>query len=171
MRTRHSHTDERTTISIEGLPRTLTLLHITDSHVALADDRDPDALAYLAEDQARHAERTPSNVPADQLLQHALQHAHDIGADCTALTGDIGALSDLPGLQQLILSSTDVTGEIASLSGLFNLWSLNLPSTDVMGDVAALSGLVSYLACAGTRAKRDTDSERARVFMRGEVVW
>lgn len=89
MRTRHSHTDERTTISIEGLPRALTLLHITDSHVALADDRDPDALAYLAEDQARHAERTPSNVPADQLLQHALRHAHDIGADCTALTGDI----------------------------------------------------------------------------------
>ncbi len=89
MRTQHSHTDDQTTIAIADLPRTLTLLHITDSHVALADDRDPDALAYVAADQARFAERTPGNVPAAQLLQRALQHARDLDADGTALTGDI----------------------------------------------------------------------------------
>ena len=81
MRTQHSHTDDQTTIAIADLPRALTLLHITDSHVALADDRDPDALAYVAADQARFAERTPGNVPAAQLLQRALQHARDLDAD------------------------------------------------------------------------------------------
>ena len=68
MHTQHSYTDNKTTIGIEGLSRAMTLLHITDSHVALADNRDPEALAYVAEDQARFAERTPGNVPVDQLL-------------------------------------------------------------------------------------------------------
>jgi len=89
MHTQHSYTDNKTTIGIEGLSRAMTLLHITDSHVALADNRDPEALAYVAEDQAHFAEHTPGNVPADQLLQQALQHARTISADGTALTGDI----------------------------------------------------------------------------------
>lgn len=78
-----------TIIAIEGLPHALTLLHITDSHMAAADQRDPDALEHAAHFQALFEERTPNNVPAQQLFQEALTHSNKINADATLLTGDI----------------------------------------------------------------------------------
>ena len=40
--------DNETIIAIDGLAEELTLLHITDSHMATADDRDPDTLEDAA---------------------------------------------------------------------------------------------------------------------------
>ncbi len=81
--------DNETIIAIDGLAEELTLLHITDSHMATADDRDPDALEDAAHFKKLFETRTPNNVPTRQLFQKALAHSNTIGADATLLTGDI----------------------------------------------------------------------------------
>ena len=91
MRSEHlqPENDRETVIAIDGLARELTLLHITDSHMAAADDRDPEALEHATRFQALFEERTPDHVPPRQLFEKALAHANAINADATLLTGDI----------------------------------------------------------------------------------
>ena len=36
-----------TVIQIEGLRRPVSVMHVTDSHLHLADERDPEALEYI----------------------------------------------------------------------------------------------------------------------------
>jgi 3',5'-cyclic AMP phosphodiesterase CpdA len=81
--------ENETVIAIEGLAQEITLLHITDSHMATADHRDPDALEHADRFQALFEERTPGNVPPRQLFAQALAHSNTINADATVLTGDI----------------------------------------------------------------------------------
>ena len=49
MKIYHLHPEHptETVIQIEGLHRSVTLMHITDSHLNLADDRDPEALELI----------------------------------------------------------------------------------------------------------------------------
>ena len=40
MRATHKWSDDTATICVEGLNQTVRMLHVTDSHIALIDDRD-----------------------------------------------------------------------------------------------------------------------------------
>ena len=44
MRVTHSWTDDAATIKVEGLEAPVTMLHVTDPHVGLVDERDSDYL-------------------------------------------------------------------------------------------------------------------------------
>ena len=60
MRTQHDPTNN--TIAIEGLAQPVSILHVTDSHMALADERDPDALPHAEHYGALFRARTPDGV-------------------------------------------------------------------------------------------------------------
>ena len=91
MRIEHWQTqdEQRTVIGVEGLERPLTLMHITDSHMAAADERDPEALEAAAECQQLFQDLTPGNVPPQQLFEQALERSNRFSVDCTIMTGDI----------------------------------------------------------------------------------
>ena len=61
MRVTHTWTDETATIGVEGLNQTVRMLHITDSHVALIDERDGAHVAacesYCQRMASRHGTR------------------------------------------------------------------------------------------------------------------
>jgi len=81
--------DDVASIRIDGLEQDLTILHLTDSHMAEGDERDPDAADAVERFQQLFQERTPGGVPAWDLFQRALSMAASRGADAAALTGDI----------------------------------------------------------------------------------
>ncbi len=82
MRMTHTWTDEAATIRIEGLSQTVRMLHITDSHVALIDDRDA---AHQAACES-YCERMASR---DETFRKMLADADGLDLDVVALTGDI----------------------------------------------------------------------------------
>ena len=82
MRMTHTWTDEAATIRIEGLSQTVRMLHITDSHVALIDDRDA---AHQATCES-YCERMASR---DETFRKMLADADGLDLDVVALTGDI----------------------------------------------------------------------------------
>lgn len=84
-----SSDDDVATIHIDGLERDLRILHLTDSHMAEGDERDPEAAESVQRFQKLFQDRTPGGVPAWDLFQRALSMAADQGADAAALTGDI----------------------------------------------------------------------------------
>lgn len=93
MRAAHSWTDETAVIRVEGLAHPLRLLHVTDSHIALAD---PDDEPHLAKATPHHAkfrryrrEATGRDVPTEQAFLDAVAHARQAQVDLLALTGDI----------------------------------------------------------------------------------
>jgi predicted phosphodiesterase len=91
MRIEHQQTeDERQAIiGVEGLERPLTLMHVTDSHMAAADERDPEVLEAAAQCQELFKGLTPGGVSPKQLFEQALERSNSLAVDCTILTGDI----------------------------------------------------------------------------------
>jgi hypothetical protein len=81
--------DDVATIEIDGLEQDLMILHVTDSHMAEADGRDPEAGEAVARFQKLFQERTPGGVPTWDLFQRALAMGAERGVDALALTGDI----------------------------------------------------------------------------------
>jgi len=79
----------RATIHIEGLQRDLSFLHITDSHIAAGDERDPDAAEHVTSVTGRFLDRTPGNVPPQKLFDEAVARGKSSQVDFAALTGDI----------------------------------------------------------------------------------
>jgi predicted phosphodiesterase len=71
-----------TTIQIEGLRQPITLMHITDSHLYLADERDPEALKLIEERGLKRPE-------AHDRFTEALTRSNQLGVNATVLTGDI----------------------------------------------------------------------------------
>lgn len=71
-----------TVIQIEGLRRSVSLMHVTDSHVELADDRDPEALELIKSKEAKRPQ-------AHKHFTHALSRSNESGVDATIFTGDI----------------------------------------------------------------------------------
>lgn len=71
-----------TRILIEGLHQPITLMHITDSHLVLADERDPDAVKLLPD-------RASKRPDAPALFAENLNRSNELAADATILTGDI----------------------------------------------------------------------------------
>ncbi len=82
--------DERqAVISVEGLKRPMTLMHITDSHMTAADKRDPEALESAAHYQESLRKLTPGGVCPQSLFDQAIERSNELSVDCTILTGDI----------------------------------------------------------------------------------
>ena len=75
----------------------------------------------------------------------------------TAVTGDIGDLAGMTGMQYLNLSSTAVTGDIGDLAGMTGMQQLYLSSTAVSGDIGDLAGLTGlrYLFLSSTAVSGD----------------
>ena len=84
MRISHLHPERptETVIRIEGLQRAVTLMHITDSHLEFADDRDPQALELIKS-------RAPKRPQAHRHFLEAIARSNELGVDATILTGDI----------------------------------------------------------------------------------
>lgn len=81
--------DDTARIRVPGLAGDLTLLHLTDSHMSVGDDRDPAAAEHVEAVGQRFRERTPGGVDPCQLFDEAIAAAVDRGVDGAALTGDI----------------------------------------------------------------------------------
>lgn len=91
MRIEHVMTgdDGSAKIRIEGLAHDLKILHLTDSHMAEGDERDPRAAEHVVGFRKRFEERTPGGVPAREVFAQTLGKAAQQGVDGAVLTGDI----------------------------------------------------------------------------------
>jgi predicted phosphodiesterase len=91
MRIEHVQTQDehQAVIGIEGLERPQTLMHITDSHMVAADDRDPEAFEVAEQCTEAFQKLTPGCVPPQQLFEQAIERSNRMEVDCTVLTGDI----------------------------------------------------------------------------------
>jgi len=91
MRIEHvaSESDDGATIRIEGLERDLKILHLTDSHMAEGDDRDPEAADRVVQLRESFQQRTPEGVSAREVFDQALKRGAAQEVDAAVLTGDI----------------------------------------------------------------------------------
>jgi hypothetical protein len=81
--------EDRAVIRIQGLRRDLRILHLTDSHMAEGDDRDPEAAEYVVRFRELFEQRTPGAVPAREVFADTLRKAAQQGIDATVMTGDM----------------------------------------------------------------------------------
>ena len=81
--------DDVATIRIEGLERDLKILQLTDSHMAVGDERDPDAAEHVARLRESFQQRTPGGVSAREVFDQALKRGAQEQIDAAVLTGDI----------------------------------------------------------------------------------
>jgi hypothetical protein len=91
MRIEHHFDDNNTTatIYIEGLAQDLKILHLTDSHMAEGDERDPEAAEHVSRFRQLFEERTPGGIPTSELFHQTIATAKTHDIDAAALTGDI----------------------------------------------------------------------------------
>ncbi len=107
-----SENEGETVVTIEGLDRALTIVHITDSHIVEADHRDPRALEIAPHFQELFEKHTPNGEPTLEVFHRTLEHSNSLAADCTVLTGDISHFPTHASLE-IIQKSVD------SLQGLY----------------------------------------------------
>jgi len=92
VRKTHTWSDNNATIAVEGLKSRISVLHVTDSHLGLIDDRDPEHLEKNTGTRDRFAERRQdadgNNVFADVSFDQAMAVAAEKQVDLVALTGD-----------------------------------------------------------------------------------
>lgn len=103
MRIRHLDPEnpEENAILVEGLEREVVLFHLTDTHLAEADGRDPQAREAAAKYQELFQQYTPGGVPARQVFAGLLERAGKLRPDGAALTGDIVHFPSAAGLEVL----------------------------------------------------------------------
>jgi len=93
LRIAHTWSDSTATISIEGLKDRVSVLHVTDSHLGLIDDRDFEHFEKNSGTRDRFAERRQdavgNNIFTDVSLDEAMAVAAEKQVDLVALTGDI----------------------------------------------------------------------------------
>ena len=82
MRTTHKWSDETATICVEGLDQTVRMLHVTDSHIALIDDRDAEHIEACQGACERFESR-------EQIFDKIMDEAKESSLDLVALTGDM----------------------------------------------------------------------------------
>ena len=91
MRITHSWTEESAVIRIEGLTQLVRVVHITDSHLCIVDERDSDHMAMGLVSREKFAGRrqdaSGKNIHPEQSLEETLLSNRDV--DLLALTGDI----------------------------------------------------------------------------------
>ncbi len=83
-----------TVINIEGLRRAVTLMHITDSHLSLADGRDPKALPLTRKRELKRPE-------THARFTEALARSNQLEVDATVLTGDITSFPSWAGIEAI----------------------------------------------------------------------
>lgn len=77
------------TIRIEGLARDLKILHVTDSHMAEGDERDPEAAEYVTHYRELFEKRTPGAAPALEVFNQTVRQGARQGVAAALLTGDM----------------------------------------------------------------------------------
>ena len=97
MRTTHKWTDETATICVEGLNQTVRMLHVTDSHIALIDDRDAEHIEACAGACERFESR-------EQIFDQLMEEAEESSLDLVALTGDIVHFPSQAGVESVVKS-------------------------------------------------------------------
>ena len=81
--------EEWATVRIQGLEGEVKVMHITDTHIIAGDSRDPEAMQHVDSYGPAFGNSTPEGVPTTKLFSSLLDGGLAMGADCTALTGDI----------------------------------------------------------------------------------
>ncbi len=103
MRTIHQWTDVSATIAIEGLDRPLRILHITDSHVGLIDDRDAAQMAACQPIRERfnslRKDAQGRAIDTVQSFDEVMSYAAMLGPDLLALTGDLISFPSLANVE------------------------------------------------------------------------
>ena len=89
----HSYSDYEATIAIKGLEKTTTALHITDSHISLADEKEKEFHSYgrrmdNAYQSVPHYETKNETTPVASFLE-LMKTAKNKNVDVIVLTGDI----------------------------------------------------------------------------------
>ena len=97
MRTTHKWTDETATICVEGLNQTIRMLHVTDSHIALIDDRDAEHIEACTGACERFESR-------EQIFDQLMEEAEESSLDLVALTGDIVHFPSQAGVESVVKS-------------------------------------------------------------------
>ena len=91
MRVTHSYADDTATVRIEGLTAPVRMLHLTDSHVQLYDERDGDRVEACADFCRRFAQQLEEDGCEDapeETFHRQLAQAATEDLDLLALTGD-----------------------------------------------------------------------------------
>ena len=97
MRTTHKWSDDTAIICVEGLHQTVRMLHVTDSHIALIDDRDAE---HIEACQAACERFESRNLTFDRLMEEAKGSSLDL----MALTGDMVHFPSQAGVESLVKS-------------------------------------------------------------------
>jgi len=93
MKITHAWSDEMASIGVEGLPKTVRLLHVTDAHIALIDDRDA-AHVESCRQRCEHwgnsgKDSSGRGIPTHITFDEIMTGAAELDLDLIALTGDI----------------------------------------------------------------------------------
>lgn len=93
MRITHTWTDDTASIAVEGLADTVRMLHITDAHVSLFDERVGDHIdtcrRFCEQFAAEEKDEAGNSLVPDAAFRESMAHAASMGLDLVALTGDI----------------------------------------------------------------------------------
>ena len=93
MRITHTWDDQSATVRIEGLARAVRVLHVTDSHLTLIDERDADHVEACEPFHERFAGRrtdaSGNPISTDRTFHETMAAAADMQLDLIALTGDL----------------------------------------------------------------------------------
>lgn len=93
MRSVHAWTDTTATIRVEGLAQSLRVMHVTDSHIALIDERDGAHLEACKNTREKFSSRRNDSlgapIPTEKTFAEAVAAAKSAKVDLLALTGDI----------------------------------------------------------------------------------
>ena len=110
MRTTHKWSDETATICIEGLHQTVRMLHVTDSHIALIDDRDAEHIEACSAACERFESR-------ERIFDKLMEEAKGSSLDLVALTGDMVHFPSQAGVESLVKSIDKVGVPVLYTSG------------------------------------------------------
>ena len=121
MRITHTWTDETATIRVEGLNQTVRMLQVTDSHIALIDDRDAEHL----ETCQRSCQKFEST---DVIFDETMTEAKKLDLDLIALTGDIVHFPSQASVEKVAGSIAKVNVPVWYTAGNHD-WNFDLHST------------------------------------------
>jgi hypothetical protein len=88
-------------IEVPGLRHPVSLFHLTDCHLALADDRDPEAAGEVVRSQGVFRPLTPGGVDPWEVFAAALARAREEAVDAIVLTGDVLQIPSRAGVEAL----------------------------------------------------------------------
>lgn len=110
----HSWTDDSADICVEGLTETVRLLHITDAHVCLLDDRDslPEDVVEASRDHAENFGSSPIDT-----FREVLASGDPTSRDVIALTGDIVNLPSQAAVEAVSETLSDIVAPVLYTSG------------------------------------------------------